>query len=53
MTPLQAATLRLQTAAAFADERGRCPDVRGSDIRLVLAELARLQEIALDQAPRD
>lgn len=52
MTPLEAAELRLQTAAAIADERDRCV-VKGSDVRMVLAELARLREAVLDQAPKD
>jgi histone H3/H4 len=51
MTPLEAAELRLQTAAAVADERDRTT-VKGTDIRIVLAELARLREVLLG-APRD
>jgi len=52
VTPLEAAELRLQTAAAIADERDRTT-VKGSDIRLVLAELAWLRETLMDLAPRD
>lgn len=52
MTPLEAAEFRLQTAAAVADERDRTT-VKGSDVRAVLAELARLREVLMDLAPRD
>lgn len=52
MTPLQASELRLRTAAAMADERDRC-DVKGTDVRAVLAELARLRELLLDCRPKD
>lgn len=51
MTPLQAAELRLQTAAAVADERDRCV-VQGADVRAVLAEIKRLREL-LFPTPRD
>ena len=50
MTPLETAELRLQTAAAVADERDRTT-VKGADIRIVLAELARLREALLDETP--
>lgn len=43
---LEAAALRLTSAAATADERDRCA-VKGADIRLILRELARLQETLL------
>ena len=50
MTPLEAVELRLQTAAALADERDRTT-VKGADIRIVLAELAKLQEMLMAQTP--
>lgn len=50
MNPLSAATLRLAAAAAVADERDRC-DAKATDIRMVLRELARLQELNLDAEP--
>jgi len=52
MTVLQAAEQRLHTAAAVADERDRAT-VQGADLRILLAELKRLRELALTQAPRD